>query len=76
MTYMTVTFELQHALRPEDFRALGAFANTYGLQRFHFDEKTNLLQFDYDASRLKEAVVENVLRRVKIPVLRRVENPQ
>ena len=72
MTYMTVTYQLQHALQPEQFRALGAFANTYGLQRFHFDEKTNLLQFDYDASRLKEAVVENVLRTARIPVLRRV----
>ena len=75
MTYMTVTYELQHALKPEQFRALGAFANTYGLQKFRFDEKTNLLQFDYDASRLKESVVENVLRRARIPVLRRIGNP-
>jgi hypothetical protein len=72
MTYMTVTYELQHALRPEDYRALGAFSNTYGLQRFYFDEKTNRLHFDYDASRLKESVVENVLRQARIPVLRRV----
>jgi hypothetical protein len=72
MTYMTVTYELQHALKPEQYRALGAFSNTYGLQRFHFDEKTNLLHFDYDASRLKESVVENVLRQARIPVLRRV----
>jgi len=75
MTYMTVAYELQHALNPEQYRALGAFANTYGLQRFHFDEKTNTLHFDYDASRLKETVVENVLRRANIPVLRRV-SPQ
>jgi hypothetical protein len=72
MTFMTVTYELQNALKPEQFRALGQFSNTYGLQKFHFDEKTNHLQFDYDASRLRETVVEHVLREAKIPILRRV----
>jgi hypothetical protein len=69
---MTVTYELQGRLKPEQFRALGQFANTYGLQKFRFDEKTNRLQFDYDASRLRETVVEHVLREARIPVLRRV----
>jgi len=53
MTFLTVTYELQKPLAPEQYRALGGFANTYGLQRFRFDEKTNLLHFDYDASRLR-----------------------
>ena len=72
MTFMTVTYELQKPLTIEQYRALGNFANTYGLQRFRFDEKTNYLHFDYDASRLKESVVEHVLRQARIPVLRRV----
>ena len=72
MTFMTVTYELQNRLKPEHYRALGGFANTYGLQKFRFDEKANLLHFDYDASRLKESVVESVLREARIPVLRRV----
>jgi hypothetical protein len=72
MTFMTVTYELQEKLKPEQYRALGQFANTYGLQRFRFDEKTNRLHFDYDASRLKEIVVQDVLRQARIPVLRRV----
>jgi hypothetical protein len=71
MTFMTVTYELQNALKADQFRALGQFANTYGLQRFRFDEKTNRLHFDYDASRLRETVVEHVLREARIPVLRR-----
>jgi hypothetical protein len=73
MTFMQVTYELQSALKPEQLRALGEFANTYGLQRFRLDEQRNLLHFEYDASRLRETVVENVLRQAKIPVLRRVE---
>ena len=72
MTFMTVTYELQKPLAPEQYRALGNFANTYGLQRFRFDEKTNHLHFDYDASRLKESVVEHILRTARIPVLRQV----
>jgi hypothetical protein len=72
MTFMTVTYELQSKLKPEQFRALGQFANTYGLQKFRFDEKTNRLQFDYDASRLRETVVEHLLRQARIPVLHRV----
>jgi sulfite reductase beta subunit-like hemoprotein len=73
MTMMTMTFELQGRLKPEQFRALGEFANTYGLHKFHYDQKTNHLTVDYDASRLREAVVEHVLRQARIPVLRRLE---
>ncbi|MFY9529377.1 MAG: hypothetical protein WBC04_00845 [Candidatus Acidiferrales bacterium] len=72
MTFMTVTYELQKPLQPEQFRALGQFANTYGLQRFRLDEKKNWLHFDYDASRLKETVVEHLLREARIPVVRQV----
>jgi len=72
MTYMTATYELQRPLKPEQLQALGQFANTYGLQRVRVDEAKNLLHLDYDASRLREEVVENVLRRGRIPVLRRV----
>ena len=72
MTFMTVTYELQHRSKPNSSARSANFANTYGLQRFRFDEKTNHLHFDYDASRLKEVVVEHVLREARIPVLRRV----
>jgi hypothetical protein len=73
MTQMTVTYELQGLLKPEQFRALGAFANTYGLKGFRLDEKTNYLHIDYDASRLRENIVEHVLREARIPVLRKLE---
>ena len=73
MTFMTVTYELQNPLKLDQFRALGQFANTYGLQKFRFDEETNRLHFDYDASRLKETVIEHVLREARIPVLRKLE---
>ena len=73
MTQMTVTYELQDRLKPEQFRALGEFANTYGLRGFHLDEKTNQLHIEYDASRLQNNIVEHVLRQARIPVLRKLE---
>jgi len=57
MTLMEITYELQSPLQPDQLRALGSFANTYGLRRFRVDEKTNQLSFEYDASRLKETEV-------------------
>ena len=73
MTLMEITYELQSRLTPEQLRALGNFANTYGLRRFRVDEKNNRLSFEYDASRLRETEVAHVLREARIPVLRRVE---
>jgi hypothetical protein len=72
MTFMTITYQLQNPLGLENYRALGQFANTYGLKRFRVDAKRNWLHFDYDASRLKDSVVQHVLREAKIPVLREV----
>ncbi len=74
MTLMTATYELQKPLSAAQFRTLGEFSNTYGLHKFRYDEKTNRLHFDYDASRLRNTVVEHVLRQSRIPVLRRVDN--
>jgi len=75
MTLVEVTYELAAPLSMELFRRLGEFANTYGLRRFHVDEQKNLLRFEYDASRLREAQVEHVLRAERIPVKQRVTPP-
>jgi hypothetical protein len=72
MTLVEVTYDLQAPLRPEQLRALGAFANTYGLRRFHVDEQRQQIRFEYDASRLKESEVAHILRRARIPVERKV----
>jgi hypothetical protein len=71
MTFMIVTYELQSPLHAAQLRALGEFANTYGLHRFRLDGRH--LQFEYDASRLRESVVENILRRARIPVVGKLE---
>lgn len=72
MTLVENNYQLQSSLSTEQLRALGRFANTYGLRRFRVDEENKVLSFEYDASRLKETEVETVLRQARIPVVRRV----
>ena len=72
MTLVEVTYELQAPLKSDQMRALGEFANTYGLRRFRVDEEKKWISFEYDASRLKETEVATVLRKARIPVVRRI----
>ena len=73
MTLVQVTYQLEHPLTKDQLWNLGHFANTYGLRRFHVDEEKNLLQFEYDASRMREIQVEHVLRSQQIPIKQRVD---
>ena len=72
MTLLETTYELQAPLTTEQLASLGEFANTYGLRRFRVDESKNHLSFEYDASRLKETQVIQVLRHARITVIRKV----
>jgi hypothetical protein len=72
MTLLEATFELQSPLSHDQLRALGEFANTYGLRRFHIDDSKRRLSFEYDASRLRETEVTHVLGRAGIAVVRKV----
>ena len=72
MTLVEVSYDLQSPIRPEQLRALGQIANTYGIRRFHIDEQLQQIRIEYDASRLKETQVAHVLRLASIPAARRV----
>ena len=68
MTLVEVTFQLQAPLREEQFRALGQFANLYGLRRFRVDAERNQIRLEYDGSRLKESEVAQALRSANIAI--------
>ena len=72
MTLVENTYELQTPLNEAQLKALGMFANTYGLRRFRIDDSKKFLSFEYDASRLRETEVEHVLHLARIPVTRKV----
>jgi hypothetical protein len=71
MTLVEATYELQSPLTETQLRALGTFANTYGLRRFRVDEK-NRLSFEYDASRLRDTEVIHVLHQLNIAATKKV----
>jgi len=72
MTLLEITYELHSPLSLEQLNRLGEFANTYGLRKFHVEEKKNLLTFEYDASRLRDTQVAHVLGQAGIAVTRKV----
>lgn len=72
MTLVEIKFRLQTELTFEQMRELSVFANTYGLRRFSITNSGQVLEFEYDASRLRSTQVEHVLRMANIPVLEQV----
>ncbi len=72
MTLLEITYELQNHLTEEQLRTLGAFANTYGLRSFRYDEGKNYLTFEYDASRLRQTQVVHALGQANIAVKRQI----
>ena len=72
MTLVEITYELQSPLTEEQLKALGTFANTYGLRRFRIGDGKKQLSFEYDASRLRETEVAHVLRLARIPVTQKI----
>jgi hypothetical protein len=68
MTLVEVGLRLQSPITSDQLASLARFANTYGLRKFKVEEGGNVLRFEYDASRLLETQVANVLRAARIPV--------
>jgi len=71
MTLLEITYELQSPLSYEQLQRLGEFANTYGLRRFHVDESSRRLTFEYDASRLRETQVTHALGLAGISIVQK-----
>jgi len=66
MTLVEATYDLPAPLRPEQLRALGLFANTYGLRRIRVNEHSNQICVEYDGSRLTETEVARLLGKARI----------
>jgi hypothetical protein len=76
MTLLEISYELLSPLSYEQLQRLGEFANTYGLRRFHVDDATRRLTFEYDASRLRETQVLHALGQAGIPIKQKVGSEQ
>jgi hypothetical protein len=63
MTQLDVSY--RYANRPDEkiLRAIDNLREVYGIRRISFNEKEQTVRVEYDASRLKEPLVANLLRK-------------
>jgi hypothetical protein len=52
--------------------ALGRVRDVYGIRRLEFDQGAKTVRIEYDATRLTEPIVHQLLRRSGLDVLERV----
>lgn len=75
MTLVEITYRLHSSLSNEQLARLGEFSNTYGLRKIRVDEQKNQISLEYDASRLRETQVAQVLGQAGISVSRQPAEP-
>jgi hypothetical protein len=55
-----------------EMSALGQISDVYGIRRVRFDEQKRTITIEYDATRLNESMVENLLRKAGVDVRERL----
>jgi len=72
MTQMEVAYRYAGPPSESVLRAVDNMREVYGIRRVSFNEKEQTVRVEYDASRFKEPVVANLLRRAGLDVLKRL----
>ena len=72
MTQLDVMYRYDAAPAEAAMMALGRVREVYGIRRLHVDEREKTIRVEYDASRLTEAIVHQLLRRSGLDVVERV----
>ena len=72
MTQMEVAYHYRTPPSEAAVRALDNVREVYGIRRLRFDEKSQIVRVEYDASRFKEPVVANLLRRAGMDIVERL----
>ena len=68
MTQMEVAYRYSNPPSEAAMRAIDNMREVYGVRRVRFDEKERIVRVEYDASRFKEPVVANLLRKAGLDV--------
>ena len=71
MTTVEVVFRYGMPPGEREMSALGQVSDVYGIRRVQFNEQGRTIRVEYDASRLNEATVENLLRQAGFDVRER-----
>jgi hypothetical protein len=72
MTSVEVLFRYGVAPSESDMAALGQVQNVYGIRKVQFHEPERTIRVEYDATRLNEASVENLLRNAGFDIRERM----
>jgi len=72
MTQMEVAYRYAGPPTENAMRAIDNMREVYGVRRVTFNEKEHTVRVEYDASRFKEPVVANLLRRAGVDILERM----
>jgi len=72
MTAVEVLFRYGMPPGEREMSALGQVSDVYGIRRVQFNEPERRIRVEYDATRLNEATVENLLRKAGFDVRERL----
>ena len=73
MTQLDVVFRYGTPPGENEFRALTYAREVYGIRKIEFDEEQQTIRVEYDATRLTDDVVADVLRRAGLDLREKVE---
>jgi hypothetical protein len=73
MTSVDVVYRYGIPPGEAEFRAINSTREVYGIRKISFDEKERTVRVEYDASRLDEGDVSNLLRRAGLDITERVQ---
>jgi TolB-like protein len=72
MTQLDVLYRYETAPTEAAAMALGRIREVYGIRHLEFDEAAKTVRIEYDATRLTEPIVHQLLRRSGLDVIERV----
>lgn len=68
MTTIEVSYRYNNSPSEAVMRAIDSVREVYGIRKVRFNAPQQLVRVEYDASRFKEPVVANLLRRAGLDV--------
>jgi hypothetical protein len=72
MTQLEVSYRYGNAPTEAAMRALDNMREVYGIRGLRFNDKEQTVRVEFDASRFKEPVVANLLRKAGLNILERL----
>jgi hypothetical protein len=73
MTAVDVVYRYGMQPGEAELRAINSAREVYGVRKISFDEKERTIRVEYDATRLEEGEIANLLRRAGLDLRERVQ---